>query len=103
MRRSPVWAWTRLAVGAGILVALVWWLGVSPFIDALHSIDAWSLAAAAGIAVPTTVCCAWRWRLVSRGLGSELPMGEAVGAYYRSQFLNTVLPGGVLGDVHRAV
>jgi uncharacterized membrane protein YbhN (UPF0104 family) len=24
-------------------------------------------------------------------------------AYYRSQFLNTILPGGVVGDVHRAV
>ena len=24
-------------------------------------------------------------------------------AYYRSQFLNTVLPGGVIGDIHRAV
>ena len=52
MRRSPVWAWTRLAVGAGILVALVWWLGASPFLDALRSIDAWSLMIAAGIAVP---------------------------------------------------
>jgi hypothetical protein len=30
-------------------------------------------------------------------------MGAAVPAYYRSQFLNTTLPGGVLGDVHRAV
>src|SRR5262249_4301522 len=30
-------------------------------------------------------------------------LGPAVAAYYRSQFLNTALPGGVLGDVHRAV
>jgi uncharacterized membrane protein YbhN (UPF0104 family) len=30
-------------------------------------------------------------------------MGFGVAAYYRSQFLNTTLPGGVLGDVHRAV
>jgi uncharacterized membrane protein YbhN (UPF0104 family) len=29
-------------------------------------------------------------------------MRQAVSAYYRSQFLNTTLPGGVLGDVHRA-
>ena len=28
---------------------------------------------------------------------------EAVAAYYRSQFLNATLPGGVVGDVHRAV
>lgn len=96
-------AWVRLTVGATILAVLVWQLGTAPFLEPLHRIDARSLAAATGIAVLTTVCCAWRWRLVSRGLGSDLPLREAVGAYYRSQFLNTVLPGGVLGDVHRAV
>jgi uncharacterized membrane protein YbhN (UPF0104 family) len=101
-RRSP-WTWLRLVVGATILGLLVWRLGTDAFLDPLQRIDGWSLAAAAGIAVPTTVCCAWRWRLVSRGLGSEVPMRSAVAAYYRSQFLNTVLPGGVLGDVNRAV
>jgi uncharacterized membrane protein YbhN (UPF0104 family) len=98
-----LWPCVRVAVGAAILAVLVWRLGTGPFLEPLHRIDAWSLAAAAGIAVPTTVCCAWRWRLVSGGLGSELPLRAAIGAYYRSQFLNTVLPGGVLGDVHRAV
>ena len=38
-----------------------------------------------------------------RGMGVGLPMREAVASYYRSQFLNSTLPGGVLGDVHRAV
>jgi uncharacterized membrane protein YbhN (UPF0104 family) len=49
------------------------------------------------------VCCAWRWSLVAAGLGVRLPLSHAVVAYYRSQFLNTTLPGGVVGDVHRAV
>lgn len=100
--RSP-WVWIRPGVGAAILAVLLWQVGTRPFIEALQRIDAWPLAAAAAIAVPTTVCCAWRWRLVSRGLGSDLALRPAIGAYYRSQFLNTVLPGGVLGDVHRAV
>ncbi len=100
--RGP-WAWTRMTVGAAILAVLVWRLGASPFLEPLRQLDAWSLVAAAGIAVPTTVCCAWRWRLVSQGLGSRLPLGAAICAYYQSQFLNTVLPGGVLGDVRRAV
>jgi uncharacterized membrane protein YbhN (UPF0104 family) len=47
------------------------------------------------------MCCAWRWRVVARGLGVELPLGTAVAAYYRSLFLNVTLPGGVVGDVHR--
>ena len=102
-RSRSRWAWTRPVVGAAILAVLVWQLGTRPFLEALQRIDARSLAAATGIGVLTTVCCAWRWRLVSRGLGSDLPLRGAVGAYYRSQFLNTVLPGGVLGDVHRAV
>jgi uncharacterized membrane protein YbhN (UPF0104 family) len=97
------WRWARLAGGAGILAVLVWRLGTGPFVDAVRRIDGWSLAAAAGIAALTTVCCAWRWSVVARGLGVGVPMRAAVPAYYRSQFLNTTLPGGVLGDVHRAV
>jgi uncharacterized membrane protein YbhN (UPF0104 family) len=89
--------------GAAILAALVWRLGTGPFQDAARMLNAWSLAAAAAIAVPTTVCCAWRWSLVARGLGVDVPLRAAVVAYYRSLFLNTVLPGGVLGDVNRAV
>ncbi len=49
-----------------------------------------SLVLAVVIGLPTTVCCAWRWRLVARGLGlSTRRVPAAVAAYYRSQFLNT--------------
>ena len=51
----------------------------------------------------TTVCCAWRWRIVARGLGVELRPATAVAAYYRSLFLNVTLPGGVVGDIHRGI
>lgn len=98
-----VWMWGRLLGGAAVLAVLVWRLGTGPFLDAVNMIDGWSLAAAAGIAALTTVCCAWRWSLVARGLGVGVPLRAAVAAYYRSQFLNMTLPGGVLGDVHRAV
>jgi uncharacterized membrane protein YbhN (UPF0104 family) len=97
------WAWARLAGGAAILAVLVWRVGTGPILDGLRSISAGPLAAAAGIAVVTTVCSAWRWRLVARALDVGISMNRAVAAYYRSQFLNTALPGGVLGDVHRAV
>jgi len=97
------WRWARLWGGAAILAVLVWRVGTGPFLDGIRTIDVWSLAAAVGIAGLTTVCCAWRWRLVARGLGVAVPMGPGVAAYYRSQFLNTTLPGGVLGDVHRGV
>ena len=51
----------------------------------------------------TTLCCAWRWTVVARGLGVRLSLPVAVAAYYRSLFLNLTLPGGVVGDVHRGV
>jgi uncharacterized membrane protein YbhN (UPF0104 family) len=81
----------------------VWQVGTGPFLDGLRAVDGISLAAAAGIGFVTTVGAAWRWNLVARGLGVALPMRAATAAYYRSQLLNTVLPGGVLGDVDRAM
>jgi uncharacterized membrane protein YbhN (UPF0104 family) len=46
---------------------------------------------------------AWRWRAVARALGAGISLPAAISAYYRSLFLNSVLVGGVVGDVHRAV
>jgi hypothetical protein len=59
--------------------------------------------AAVTLTVLTTVCSAWRWQVVARVLGIDIDLLSATGAYYRSLFLNSVLIGGVLGDVHRAV
>jgi uncharacterized membrane protein YbhN (UPF0104 family) len=93
----------RLAATAAVLAVLVWRVGTGPFLDGLRTVDGGALAAAAGIAVLTTLCCGWRWRVVARGLGVDLPLRTAVAAYYRSIFLNVTLPGGVVGDVHRGV
>jgi glycosyltransferase 2 family protein len=92
-----------MAATAATLAFLVWRVGTGPFLDGLRTVDGWALAAAAGLAVLTTVCCAWRWRIVARGLGVDLPLRTAVAAYYRSIFLNVTLPGGVVGDVHRGI
>ena len=97
------WAWARPLGGIGILAFLLWRLGTGPFLDGLRLIDGWALAGAIGIGLLTTVCCAWRWSLVAGGLGIGLPLRTAVADCYRSVFLNATLPGGVLGDVHRAV
>jgi len=97
------WAWARLAGGAAILIALLRTLGTGPFVAGVRTLDARSVAAATAIGAVSTVCCAWRWGLVARELGVAVPLPAAVAAYYRSQFVNTVLPGGVLGDLHRGV
>ncbi|MBT2392291.1 flippase-like domain-containing protein [Streptomyces sp. ISL-1] len=89
--------------GAAILVVLVWQLGTGAFLDGLRRIDGPTLLAALGLGLLTTVFSAWRWCVVARGLSIRMPLGRAVADYYRALFLNAALPGGVLGDVHRAV
>ena len=97
------WAWARPLAGAGILAVLVWRLGTGPFLSGVRQVSVGSLLAATSITVLTSACAAWRWQTVARGLGVGLPLGRAVAASYRSQFLNSALPGGVVGDVHRGV
>jgi uncharacterized membrane protein YbhN (UPF0104 family) len=89
--------------GVAILGVLLWRLGTGVFLDGLRRIDGTSLVLALGIGLVTTVFSAWRWALVARGLRIRLPFGPAVADYYRALFLNAALPGGILGDVHRAV
>jgi glycosyltransferase 2 family protein len=86
-----------------ILALLIWRLGTGPFLAGLRSVDVGALAAGAGITLLTTMCYAWRWKIVARGLGVDLSLRAAVPAYYRALFLNVTLPGGVVGDVHRGV
>lgn len=100
---GPVRKHGGTAAGVLILGVLLWRLGTGVFVDGLRKIDATTLTAAVAIGLLTTVFSAWRWCLVARELRIELPLGAAVADYYRALFLNAALPGGVLGDVHRAV
>jgi glycosyltransferase 2 family protein len=102
MRRA-VWAWSRALGAAVVLAVLVWRLGTGPFLDGIRTVTPAALAAAAGLVALTTICSAWRWKIVARGLGVEMSMPAAVAAYYRAVFLNLTLPGGIVGDVHRGV
>jgi uncharacterized membrane protein YbhN (UPF0104 family) len=93
----------RLAAGVTVLWFLVRLLGAAPFENGLRAVTWPAVLAAVALTVLTTVCSAWRWRVVARALGIDISLPGATGAYYRSLFLNSVLIGGVLGDVHRAV
>jgi uncharacterized membrane protein YbhN (UPF0104 family) len=93
----------RVAAGVTVLWFLVRLLGAAPFEDGLRAVTWPAVVAAVTLTVLTTVCSAWRWRVVARALGIVIGLPGATGAYYRSLFLNSVLIGGVIGDVHRAV
>jgi uncharacterized membrane protein YbhN (UPF0104 family) len=102
VRRSGL-SLLRLAAGVAVLWFLWRQVGAAPFEDGLRAVTWQAILAAVTLTALTTVCSAWRWRVVARALGANIGLPGAVSAYYRSLFLNSVLPGGVLGDVHRAV
>jgi uncharacterized membrane protein YbhN (UPF0104 family) len=104
VRLGASWqSWARLVAAAAVLAVLAWRLGAGPFVAGLALIDLRAVLAVSTVTALTTLCCAWRWTVISRHLGVEIPLSTAVAEYYGSQFLNATLPGGVLGDVDRAV
>ena len=93
----------RLATAVTVLWFLWRQLGSAPFKDGLRAVTWPAIVAAVTLTALTTVCSAWRWRVAAQALGMGIGLPAAVRSYYRSLFLNSVLIGGVLGDVHRAV
>ncbi|MFG3332229.1 YbhN family protein [Streptomyces tendae] len=102
-RRRALRAHLGTLAGTAVLAVLLWRLGTGALLDGLRRIDGSTVLAALGIGLVTTVFSAWRWALVARGLRIRLSLATAVADYYRALFLNAALPGGVVGDVHRAV
>ncbi len=93
----------RLATAVTVLWFLWRQLGSAPFKDGLRAVTWPAIVAAVTLTALTTVCSAWRWRVAAQALGMGIGLPAAVRSYYRSLFLNSVLIGGVLGDVNRAV
>ncbi|MEJ2888022.1 lysylphosphatidylglycerol synthase transmembrane domain-containing protein [Actinomycetospora aeridis] len=93
----------RLVVGLGIPALLAVRLGAGGVVEALAAITWPTVAAALALGAVTTVAGAARWCVVARGVGLELSLRDATADAYRATLLNSLLPAGVLGDVHRAV
>jgi uncharacterized membrane protein YbhN (UPF0104 family) len=85
-----------------IVAAVVLIVGTGPFVRGFLSVSPTAIVAALLLTAVGTAAAATRWRAVAGALGLSLSWSDALAACYRSQFLNSVLPGGVLGDVHRA-
>lgn len=93
----------KLLAGLAVVVAVLVHLGTGAVVDGLRAISPVALAAALVLGLVSTAASAARWCLVARRLGLQIDVADAIGDCYRAQFLNSVLPAGVLGDVHRAV
>ena len=101
--RRSIGRWALRGAVVAVVGVLLLRVGTAPFIAGLQRLTAVAVLAALALTAAATVLSAWRWTLVSRALGARLPLRTAVAAYYRSQLLNCVLPGGVTGDLERGL
>lgn len=92
----------RLAVTLAALGLLAWWLDPRAIAARLAGADPLWLALAVALLAGQIVASALRWRLTAARLGLALGRAEAVGEYFLAVLANSLLPGGVLGDVARA-
>lgn len=93
----------RLAVAAALLALLWTALAGGEALARLRGLHpGWALAALAALSLQT-VLAALRWRLTAARLGIGLGRRRALGEYYLAQLVNQTLPGGMLGDVGRAL
>jgi glycosyltransferase 2 family protein len=92
----------RIAVPLLALAVLAWRLGPEAFRPALAVLAPLPILAALLLGAVAVAANAARWRVVMHGAGLPISRIEAVAEYYRSAALNSVLPGGVAGDVLRA-
>lgn len=98
--------WRRsLQIAVAVLLMVLLWAGLdgAAALGMLRTADPGWLVAALLALTAQTLLSAWRWRLTAQALGLPIAPGRAVREYYIAQIVNQSLPGGVMGDVGRAV
>lgn len=101
-RGQRLLAAVRVLLPVFVLVLLGRRLGAEAFRPALAVVSPLPLLAALVLGGVAVAAQSARWRVVMGGAGLTLGRRQALVEYYRSSALNTVLPGGVAGDVLRA-
>ncbi|MEO0666290.1 MAG: lysylphosphatidylglycerol synthase transmembrane domain-containing protein [Pseudomonadota bacterium] len=95
--------WIKIATSLACLAALLWWTDATAVLARLQGADTTWVALAVLAVTGATLSMAHRWQIAARTFGIELRYPVALREYYLAQLVNTVLPGGVAGDVTRAV
>ena len=102
-RRAALRRALRIAGTLSLLALTALWVDLDAVLNELRRAEPLPLALALALSVPLVLVLAGRWSFTARRMGVDMPFSVAVGEYYVSTLLNKVLPGGVLGDVGRAM
>jgi len=92
----------KLLGSALVLTALLWWAGASQVLERLREAHIGWLALSFLTLTLATWSMARRWQITARLLKLDISYPHALKEYYVAQLINSVLPGGVLGDIGRA-
>lgn len=92
-----------ILASAAVLGLVLWGADTQAVMAQLRGVSVAWLAAAVAALTAVTVLMAKRWQILARSFEVEIAYPRALGEYYLSQLVNLVLPGGVAGDVTRAV
>lgn len=101
-RRALLLALLQVAVAAGILGWVVLLFGTGPFVAAVRVLTWPGVVGALVLGSIGVLVQAQRWRLIARRHGIELGWRAAAERCWQAAFINSVLPGGLAGDVARA-
>ena len=93
----------KFGASLGVLAVLLYFMDSQAIFARLANADLLWLGAALLALTALTFLMARRWQATVHLLGLDLGYTRAVMEYYLAQLLNLVLPGGVVGDVSRAV
>ena len=91
----------QFSVSVGLLAVLALYLDIERVAARLGGMEGRWVVLAVAISLLQMVISAWRWRFTASRLKLRLPFGAAVREYAVGNFLNQVLPGGVVGDLAR--
>lgn len=95
-----VWRWLASLV---LVSAILLFVDTAALWHELQRIPLWVVLPAVLLSAIQVVISAWRWCYTAKRLGLNMRLRIAVQEYYLATFINQVLPGGILGDVNRAV
>lgn len=90
-------------ISIGVLGLLLWWADPRSVLGHLWEASILWLVASGLSLTALTFLMAKRWQIVARAVEIDISYPLAVAEYYIAQLVNLVLPGGIAGDVARAV
>lgn len=91
----------RAIATLAVLSGVIWLAGPADLAARLATLQAGWVALAIAALVLQIWLSALRWQITARALGTPVSTGWALGEYHMSVLGNTLLPGGVLGDLGR--